>query len=132
MAGATGSGILGMSASLQEGGASGGRGRGLAGGYGLKQNAALFLLWARATEPSSDELALDAMVDHGKLVRGWLKDVREVVSSVQEEANALIQIGGMGVDVEMDEVCFRARKLQAMAPIATACTLSSSSTPSKR
>ena len=78
-------------------------------GYTLRQNAALLLHWAKSTEPNSEELAADTFVDHGSLVRGWLKSAREVVSSEQARWNKEVQIGGPGVEVEIDEICFRAR-----------------------
>ena len=70
------------------------------------------LLWARAPEPSSEQLADDAFVDHPKLVSGWLADARRVVAAAQTESNANVQLGGVGVEVELDEICFRARWAQ--------------------
>jgi len=70
------------------------------------------LLWARAAEPSSEQLAEDAFVDHPKLVSGWLADARRVVAAAQTESNANVQLGGVGVEVELDEICFRARWAQ--------------------
>lgn len=77
--------------------------------YSLRQNAALLLRWGRAAEPSSDDLAYDCFVDQPKLVSGWLRNIRNVVSFVQTRENECCQLGGMGVEVEIDEVCFRAR-----------------------
>ena len=79
------------------------------GSYSLRQNAALHTEWCKGMEPSSDMLAEDTFLDHGKLVSGWLRKVRGVVSEVQELRNSTWQLGGAGVDVEIDEVCFRAR-----------------------
>ena len=78
-------------------------------GYTLRQNASLLLHWARQEEPGSDSLAQDAFVDHNRLVSGWLSKARRVVATVQKHENETIQIGGPGVEVEIDEVCFRAR-----------------------
>jgi hypothetical protein len=67
------------------------------------------LRWARSREPSSEELAEDCFVNHESLVSGWLHKVRGVVAYVQERENELAQLGGNGVGVEIDEICFRAR-----------------------
>jgi len=77
--------------------------------YTLRQNVALLLLWARPREPSSEELAFDTFLNHESLVSGWLDNIRKVVASVQEVENGRVILGGPGYEVEMDEVCFRAR-----------------------
>lgn len=75
----------------------------------MRQNVALILRWACSREPSSEELARDCFVNQESLVSGWLHKVRGVVAYVQERQNELAQLGGIGIGVEIDEVCFRAR-----------------------
>jgi len=79
------------------------------GKYSLRQNASLFCRWAKSLEPSTEELALDAWLDHKRLVEGWVQNARDTVSEYQLFQNCTEQLGGPGVEVEIDEVCFRAR-----------------------
>lgn len=69
-------------------------------GYTLRQNVGLILQWARAAEPSSEELARDAFLDHGQLVCGWLEKTREVIAYVQARENEVMELGGPGVEVQ--------------------------------
>ena len=73
------------------------------------QNARLLLSWARLPEPNAQILALDCFVDADKLLTGWLAKAREVVERVQTHRCETVRLGGMGREVEIDELCFRAR-----------------------
>ena len=76
----------------------------------LQQNAALLWHWAQMQEPSGDELAGVAFVDNGS-VPGWQGKLRDLVAEERQIVEDWIQLGGVGVDVEMDEVSFRWRKV---------------------
>ena len=60
-------------------------------------------------EPSSEELAVAAHVDHGRLVGSWLREARALVAEEQAWIDAHTTLGGAGIDVEFDEIRFRAR-----------------------
>jgi hypothetical protein len=60
-------------------------------------------------EPCSEDLARHCFVNHGALVTHWLANARRIVAEAQELYNEDMQLGGAGIAVEMDEVCFRAR-----------------------
>jgi hypothetical protein len=77
-------------------------------GYSLRQNANMFWHWARLQEAGTDELALECFLDQGKVVQN-IGRLREVVAEFQQEENDNAQLGGVGIDVEVDEVCLRAR-----------------------
>jgi len=49
------------------------------------------------------------MVDANLLLSGWLRKLRVAIENAQEHYNSTTQLGGPGVDVEVDEVCFRAQ-----------------------
>ena len=83
-------------------------GSALVSGYSLKQNVSLLWHWARMQEANLDDLAEICFVDHGKLVTNIGK-LRSSIAAYQEEENLNRQLGGVGVDVEVDEVCLRAR-----------------------
>ena len=74
----------------------------------LQQNAALLWHWARMQEPSGDDLAAVAFVDD-KAVPAWQRGVRDVMAEERRVVEEWLQLGGVGVDVEMDEVSFRRR-----------------------
>ena len=78
----------------------------------LRQSMLILWHWARPQEPSTDELALLARVHHKSLVEGFVKRVRDIVGEFQEYEDAHMQLGGSGVDVEIDEVSFRARAVR--------------------
>ena len=84
-------------------------------GYSLKQNACLMYNWCRMQQPSCDDLAEFCLVDNGQLEQ-HIASIRDIVCEVQEEDNLATQLGGPGVDVEADEVCFRARWVLAPDP----------------
>ena len=77
----------------------------------LQQNAALLWHWARMQEPSGDDLAEVAFVDQ-RSVPAWQAKVRDLVAEERRIQEEVIQLGGVGVDVEMDEVSFRWRKVK--------------------
>ena len=75
---------------------------------GLRLCAILLWKWCRPIEPNSEELALETFVDHGHLVKDWLREVRCLLAEYQQRADHTAQLGGPGVDVELDEISFRA------------------------
>ena len=75
----------------------------------LRQNAQLLHTWARAREPPTSELAELAWTDAGNLADRWRPVARSLIAEHQREADMDTQLGGVGVDVEIGEVCFRAR-----------------------
>ena len=77
-------------------------------GYSLRQNAQMLWHWARMQEGGLEELAEIMFVDHPKLLDN-VKTLRKAIAEYQEEENTNIQLGGVGVEVEIDEVCLRAR-----------------------
>ena len=76
--------------------------------YTVRQNALLFYQWCRPGEPTTESLARDAMVDSKRLTAGWLHKLRLAIEHAQEHYNSTTQLGGIAVDVEVDEICFRA------------------------
>ena len=78
-------------------------------GWSLQQNMALLCQWCHLQEPSSLELAQLGFVDHKAVGERFQKPLREVVGEEQATAEQGIRLGGVGVDVEVDEVCFRWR-----------------------
>ena len=80
--------------------------------WSIQQNASLLWHWARLQEPSGDDLADVAFV-HAKTVPAkFMAPLRAIVAEEQAVAEEHLQLGGVGVDVEMDEVCFRWRKIK--------------------
>ena len=77
--------------------------------YTLSQNAHLLFKWPSSPEPNSVQLAQEVFVDADCLLTGWLAKARAVVERVQSHAAQTVQLGGPGVEVEMDELCFRRR-----------------------
>jgi hypothetical protein len=88
--------------------------------WSLLQNALLLWHWAQPQVPSSDTLAQLAFVDRRFLLQGgrcrgrpgregWHTRLRKFVAERQERADMAAQVGGVGVDVEADEVSFRAK-----------------------
>ena len=86
----------------------------------LLQTSLLLWHWAQPQEPSSDTLAQLAFVDRRSLLEGgrrrgrpgregWDTRLRKFVAERQERADMAAQVGGVGVDVEADEVSFRAK-----------------------
>jgi hypothetical protein len=49
------------------------------------------------------------MEDAERLTTGWLHKVRLAIECAQDHYNNTTQLGGPGIDVEIDEVCFRAK-----------------------
>ena len=78
--------------------------------WSLQQNATLFWHWARMQEPSGDDLCEVGFVDHAKIPVSFQGPLRKVVAEEQWISDMALQLGGVGVDVEMDEVSFRWRK----------------------
>ena len=76
----------------------------------LLQNATLFWHWSRMQEPSGDDLSEFGFVDHAKVPASFQSPLRKVVAEEQVISDMFLQLGGVGVDVEMDEVSFRWRK----------------------
>ena len=77
--------------------------------YTLWQNAHLLLKWPSSPELNSHKLAQEVFVDANKLLTGWLAKARAVIERVQTHASETVQLGGPGVEVEMDELCFRCK-----------------------
>lgn len=75
-----------------------------------QQNAALLWHWAKQQEPSGDELTEVAHVDHAKLPGTFQTPLRKMVAEERRVLESWLQLGGPGVDVEIDEVSFRWRK----------------------
>ena len=80
-------------------------------GWSLQQNAMLLWGWCKQQEPSGDDLALAGFVDAVTVPTKWQAPLRSLVAEEQLAAEGQLQLGGVGVDVEIDEVCFRWRKI---------------------
>ena len=59
--------------------------------------------------------ALTGRCGKKRATSGFLDRVREAVASIQAARDAELQIGGPGIDVEADEVSFRARAVRVAA-----------------
>ena len=77
----------------------------------LQQNANLLAQWCQMQEPSADTLATGGCVDADTVSSEFLEPLREMVAEEQRIVQDCLQLGGVGVDVEMDEVSFRVQKV---------------------
>ena len=77
----------------------------------LLQNANLLYSWCQQQEPSANQLAADAHVDASQAARTFQQPLRALIAEEQAIVQSVVQLGGVGVDVEMDEVNFRTQRL---------------------
>ena len=78
----------------------------------LLQNALMLWLWAKQTEPNPEELAFNSFVDYRRLREGSIARIRALIADHQERLDGEMQLGGPGIDVEMDEVSPRAKAVK--------------------
>ena len=80
--------------------------------WSLAQNVTMLYHWCQQQAPTASTLGDVAFVDSKVVGKEFLDPLRRLVAAEQVTTQRGLRLGGVGVDVEMDEVCFRVQRVK--------------------